>query len=388
MEDVAVSFTIKEESPDEPLWISDTAGPMGGSVLYSNPGALGESQQLEEGRHLSHPEVARLKPSEFSDLYSGHHAGQISGLHFTVKTEKEEEERSGFSQDGCQHGAGKQNQLAADFSIDERENQLWSSIIEGNDIEAGFPDFSSMVEEYSSTFPEHSDAAVVSNSSKSTGVQQPSSQRPCNGLYSAEYQKDVPQSSGFQSRAPGALPQPDRQKEQLYSQRSGSHAGHLRPPDEHAERDATSGERPAVTHSHSTFTPSSYHNPAQGVLRRGAGLRLLAVREDVQPPAPVQAAPAEPQEEAIVLVHGVWEELPVLVPPQHTPPDAHGREAVRLRAVWEEVHAAEQPEGPPAHPQRRAALQLLPVREDLHPDAPPETPQNHSHVQLRATRTF
>ncbi|XP_047198023.1 zinc finger protein with KRAB and SCAN domains 1 [Hippoglossus stenolepis] len=261
MEDAAVSFTIKEESPDEPLWISDTAGPIGGSVQYCNPGTAGESQQLEEGRHLSHPEVARLKPSEFSDLYnSGHHAGQISGLHFTVKTEKEEE-RSGFSQDGCQHGAGKLNQLAADFSIDERENQLWSSIIEGNDIDAGFPDFSSMVEEYSSTFPEHSDAAVVSNSSKSTGVQQSSSQRPCNGIYSGEYQKDVPQSSGFQNRAPGALPQPDRQKEQMYSQRNASHVAHLKPPDEHAERDATSGDRPVVTHSHSTFTPSSYHNP-------------------------------------------------------------------------------------------------------------------------------
>ncbi|XP_060940540.1 uncharacterized protein LOC133018237 [Limanda limanda] len=260
MEDAAVSFTIKEESPDEPLWISDTAGPMGGSVLYSHPGTAGGGQQLEEGRHLSHPEVARLKPSEFSDLYSGHHAGQISGLHFTVKTEKEEE-LSGFGQDGCQHGGGKQNQLAADFSIDERENQLWSSIIEGNDIDAGFPDFSSMVEEYSSSFPEHSDAAVVSSSSKSAGVQQASSQRPCNGVYGAEYQKDVPQASGFQSRAPGALPPPDRQKEPLYSQRNPSHAAHLRPPDEHAERDATPGDRPAVTHSHSTFTPSSYHNP-------------------------------------------------------------------------------------------------------------------------------
>ena len=29
MEDAAVSFTIKEESPDEPLWICDTAGPIG-----------------------------------------------------------------------------------------------------------------------------------------------------------------------------------------------------------------------------------------------------------------------------------------------------------------------------------------------------------------------
>lgn len=123
--------------------------------------------------------------------------------------------------------------------------------------------------------------------------------------------------------------------------------------------------------------------PPQTPLRRGARLRLLAVRKDVRPSAPVQAAPAEPQEEAVLLVHGVREELPVFIPPQHTPPDAHGREAVRLRAVREEVHAAEQPEGPPAHAQRGAALQLLAVRENLHPDAPFEAAQNHSHIQLR-----
>lgn len=107
------------------------------------------------------------------------------------------------------------------------------------------------------------------------------------------------------------------------------------------------------------------------------------MREDVQPPAPVQAAPAEPQEKAGFLVHGVREELPVFIPPQHTPPDTHWREAVRLRTVREEVHAAEQSEGPPAHAQRGAALQLLAVRENLHPDASSEATQNHPHVQLR-----
>ncbi|KAF0046680.1 RB-associated KRAB zinc finger protein-like isoform X2 [Scophthalmus maximus] len=248
IEDAAISFTIKEESPDEPLWISDTAGPVGGPVQYSNPGNAQESQQLEGDHRLAHPEVARLKTSQFSDLYnSGQHAAEIGGLHFTVKTEKDEG-RSGFSQDGCQHGAGKPTQLAADFSMDERENQLWSSIIEGNDIDAGFPDFSSMVEEYSNTFPEHSDASVASSAGKSTSVQQSSSQRPCNGIYGGEYQKDAPQSSGFQGRPQGSL-----------SQRNASHVAHLRPPDEHPERDAAAGDRPVVTHSHGGFAPGGYH---------------------------------------------------------------------------------------------------------------------------------
>lgn len=117
-------------------------------------------------------------------------------------------------------------------------------------------------------------------------------------------------------------------------------------------------------------------------------LRVLAVRKVVQPPAPVQAAPAEPQEKASVLVHGVREELPVLVAPQHTPPDSHGREAVRLRTVREEVHAAEQPEGAPADAQRRTTIQLLTVRENLHPHASFKAAQNHSHLQLRWCKRF
>ncbi|TDH05646.1 hypothetical protein EPR50_G00124460 [Perca flavescens] len=257
IDDATVSFTIKEESPDEMLWISDSAGPIGSAVHYRT-GNAPESQQFEEDPPLNHSEIATRKSSEFGDLYnSGQHAGDIGSPQFTVKTEKEED-RSRFSQDGCQHGAGKHAQLATDFSADERENQLWTSIIEGNDIDAGFPDFSSVVEEYSNTFPDHSDVHVVSNAAKSAGVQQLSSQRPCNGIYSTEYQKDVPQLSNFQPRAQAGLLQPDRQKEQAYSQRNPSHVGHARQPDEHTEREGAAGERPAVSHSHNTLTTGRF----------------------------------------------------------------------------------------------------------------------------------
>lgn len=195
----------------------------------------------------------------------------MTALQFTVKTEKEEN-RSGFSHDGCQHSAGKQTQLAADFSIDERENQLWSSIIEGNDIDAGFPDFSSVVEEYSNTFPEDSDTHLVSNASKSSSVQQSSSQRPCNGIYNSEYQKDVPQSSSFQPRSQGVLTQQDRQKEQILSQRNLSHVADVTQPGASPENDSAAGDKPVAPHSHNTFTPSSYHShtahrPVAGMAR-------------------------------------------------------------------------------------------------------------------------
>ncbi|XP_028283653.1 zinc finger protein 135-like [Parambassis ranga] len=257
IEDAAMSFTIKEESPEEALWISDSAGPIGSAVQYPNAAHAPDNQQFEEDHQLTHS--ATQKPSEFTDSYT-EHAVDISSLHFTVKTEKEEG-RLAYRQDGCQHSVGKQTQLTADFSLDERENQLWSSIIEGNDIDAGFPDFSSVVEEYSNTFPEHADAHEVSKT-----AQQSSSQRVCNGVYNSEYQKDVPQSSSFQS----ALQQPDKQKEQVYPQRNASHAAQLRQPEEDPERDAVSGDRPVVTHSHNnTFTPSSFHphKPFSGMAR-------------------------------------------------------------------------------------------------------------------------
>uniref|UniRef100_UPI003AAD53E4 uncharacterized protein n=1 Tax=Centroberyx gerrardi TaxID=166262 RepID=UPI003AAD53E4 len=252
IEDATLSFTIKEESPDEVLWSSDSAEPIGAAIQYSNASA--ESQRFEEDRQLTHSEAASQKtPGQFSESYnSGQHAEDINGLQFAVKTEKEEDQ-SGFSQDGCQHSAGKQNHLPAEFAMDERENQLWSSIIEGNDIDAGFPDFSSVVEEYSSTFPDHADTQTTG---KSNSVPQSSSQRPCNGIYNSEYQKDIPQSSTFQSRPQVAQ---DRQKDQLYSQRNASHASHLRQANEHPERDFVAADRPAVTHSHSAFTAGGYH---------------------------------------------------------------------------------------------------------------------------------
>ncbi|XP_047446551.1 zinc finger protein 2-like [Mugil cephalus] len=271
IEEASVSFTIKEESPDEALWISESVGPISSAVQYPNANNAPENQHFEEDHELTHSEVARQKPPDFSDSYNpGQHGVDIGGLQFTVKTEKEED-RLAFRQDGCQHNVGKQTQIAADFSMDERENQLWSSIIEGNDIDTGFPDFSSVVEEYSNTFPDHSDANEVSNMSK-TSVQQSPSQRLCNGIYNSEFQKDVPQSSGFQPRPQAALSQQDKHKEQIYPQRNTSNAAHLRQPGGDPERETATGDRQAATHPHNAFPPSGFHphalhKPLSGVSR-------------------------------------------------------------------------------------------------------------------------
>lgn len=152
-----------------------------------------------QSRQLTQTEVVRQKPSEFGDSYNSvPHSVDIGGLQFPVKAEKEED-RVSFRQDGCRHSVGKQAQIAVEYPVDERESQLWSSFIEGNDIDTGFPDFSSVVEEYSSSFSEHSDATnATSNANESPCVQQ------CNGIYGSDYQKE-PQRSDFQPRPQTAL---------------------------------------------------------------------------------------------------------------------------------------------------------------------------------------
>lgn len=233
----------------------------GSALQYPNPTNVSESQHLQESHQLSRSEVSGPQASEFGDTYSSsQRAADNSGLHFTVKAEKEEDQ-SGFSNDGCQHGAGKQAELAADFSMDERENHMWSSIIEGSDIEAGFPDFSSVVDEYSSMFADHSDTC---NTTKLAGVRQLSSQRPNNGVCNSEFQKDIQQSSSFHPQ--GSQSQQNRQREQMYEQKNPSHMRHL---DEQKDWEGATEDRPRLLPSHTTFTPGGFpaHKSLSGMAR-------------------------------------------------------------------------------------------------------------------------
>ncbi|KAM9789773.1 uncharacterized protein ACB057_012439 [Neosynchiropus ocellatus] len=210
LEDATVSFTIKEESPDEALWISDSAEP--GALQLHPPGIAEESRPYQPDHRLGVAEPPQQKASGFSESF--HSALQVGGLRLTVKTEKDVE-RSGFGQEGCQHAAAKASNALPDFSLDDRENQLWSSIIEGNELDAGYPDFSSVVDEYSGSYPDQPGVA--------SGAAKPSCQRQSNGGYDSEFPKDV-QSSGFQPRPPADPCEPDRGMELHAEERLESEA--------------------------------------------------------------------------------------------------------------------------------------------------------------------
>ncbi|XP_068604912.1 zinc finger protein 91-like [Brachionichthys hirsutus] len=265
IEDSTHSFAVKEESRDEALWIGGSAGSAASALRYPSAADAPETRRLVEN---CHSDGARRRNPAFGGLYNSVQlAGDIASLQFTVKTEKGED-RSGFGQDRCQHGAGKQTQLPPDFAMNERENQLWSSIIEGDDIDAGFPDFSSVVEEYSNTFPDPSDAHMTSSAAKSAGAQQLTPQRACNGIYGGEFQKEVPPSSSFQPRGTESLH--GGPKEQMFLQRHPPHAAHLR--QSHGDRDAAAEDGPITTPPHNALTPGGFaphaaHKPPPGTAR-------------------------------------------------------------------------------------------------------------------------
>lgn len=191
LQDSSALFTVKEESPDEPPWISDAAHDSG-SALQFGTSASSEAQSFEKNC-LSQTELIPQKNMDLSHSYDPAH--HDTSQTFSIKTEKDENQ-PGFNQGSCQHSIRKPPQQPAnanlDFSMDERDRQLWSSLMDANEIESAFPDFSSVVDEYSSTFTEQSEVA-----SKSGTVQQVHSL--FNRVYSDEYPKDASQPGGFQS---------------------------------------------------------------------------------------------------------------------------------------------------------------------------------------------
>ncbi|KAJ3594650.1 hypothetical protein NHX12_003957 [Muraenolepis orangiensis] len=197
-EEDTAAFTVKEEAPDEAVWTRRSSESIGHAMRYSNASA--EPHLLEEPSQLASPaeftgEGAQIHFTVAHDPRERHE--DTDDLQLTIKMEKEEGPPAS-ARDRCHHGTGKHGVLPGDFSPDHRENQLWSSIIEGNDIDAGFLDFSSVVEEYSNTFPHPPDPhAFPAAHGKAAGGPQSGPKPPCKIPYSRE--DASPQASAFRS---------------------------------------------------------------------------------------------------------------------------------------------------------------------------------------------
>ncbi|XP_055008020.1 zinc finger protein 33B-like isoform X2 [Boleophthalmus pectinirostris] len=190
LENSSAPFTVKEESPDD-LWISESTHSTGSSIQFVTTSAS-DSQRFEKNCQITPTEVPTpQKNMDISHSYNPSHHNM--NQNFTVKTEKEEDQ-SGFNQDSCQHSTGKPQpaNINSDFTMDERNSQLWSSIMDGNEIDSSFPDFSSVVDEYSNTFSDQTDAVAKAGNAHQV-------QPHCNGVFNSEFSKDTSQMANFQA---------------------------------------------------------------------------------------------------------------------------------------------------------------------------------------------
>ncbi|KAG9331587.1 hypothetical protein JZ751_018677, partial [Albula glossodonta] len=99
-------------------------------------------------------------PEELREQHRcGHSDEELSGLEFVVKAEQEEEHvAQRLSQTGCEHSAGRLNNLGSEYVMYERDSQLWTSFTQGDsDIETADPVCSNAVEQYSQSLSVHSE---------------------------------------------------------------------------------------------------------------------------------------------------------------------------------------------------------------------------------------
>ncbi|XP_062338245.1 zinc finger protein 8-like [Osmerus eperlanus] len=200
--DTTKSLMIKEERPDEELWTNNTHSDglqLPGSILYHDvlEEFQIENQHFEDELHTQqshskepnkHCEKPRYSTEDSNSSSTGHNGVETNV--FVVKLEKEEE-LSEFLLDACQHSTGKQNPTGIGFAMDERDSQLWASIVQENpNIDADFPTFSNVADQYSQTFSDCSEAAPFSASKESSGLSQSTPQSPCKVMASNVHLKD------------------------------------------------------------------------------------------------------------------------------------------------------------------------------------------------------
>ncbi|XP_061110906.1 zinc finger protein 267-like isoform X2 [Conger conger] len=129
-----------------------------------------KQEKLEEGLCYSDPQPTPVEveqvtpptpvggPEELSEQHRcGHGDEELSGLEFVGKAEQEEEHvAQRLNQTGCEHSAGRLNNLGSEYVMYERDSQLWTSFTqEDSDIETDDPVCSNATEQFSQNLSIH-----------------------------------------------------------------------------------------------------------------------------------------------------------------------------------------------------------------------------------------
>ncbi|XP_035286166.1 zinc finger protein 2 homolog isoform X3 [Anguilla anguilla] len=148
---------IKQERLEEDLCYSDPQPTPGAEELVTQPIPATE-EQIEDGKKLDTEPTPAGDPEELSEQHRCEHSDEeLSGLEFVVKAEQEEEHvAQRLSQTGCEHRAGRLNNVGSEYVMYERDSQLWTSFTqEDSDIETDDPVCSNTSEQCSQNLSIH-----------------------------------------------------------------------------------------------------------------------------------------------------------------------------------------------------------------------------------------
>ncbi|KAG5841731.1 hypothetical protein ANANG_G00169880, partial [Anguilla anguilla] len=101
-----------------------------------------QATPVEDGKKLDTEPTPAGDPEELSEQHRCEHGDEeLSGLEFVVKAEQEEQHvAQRLNQTGCEHSAGRLNNLGSEYVMYERDSQLWTSLTQGDsDIEPDDP---------------------------------------------------------------------------------------------------------------------------------------------------------------------------------------------------------------------------------------------------------
>ncbi|KAJ8336439.1 hypothetical protein SKAU_G00376590 [Synaphobranchus kaupii] len=156
---------VEEEQETEPTPVMEEQeiDPMhAGEEQETEPTPVGEEWETEPTpvgeEHETDPTPAG-DPEELSEQHRcGHGDEELSEVEFVVKAEQEEEHvAQRLNQTGCEHSAGRLNNLGSEYVMYEGDSQLWTSFTQGDsDIETDDPVCSLATEQCSQSLSVHS----------------------------------------------------------------------------------------------------------------------------------------------------------------------------------------------------------------------------------------
>ncbi|KAJ8268554.1 hypothetical protein COCON_G00137260 [Conger conger] len=154
---------IKQERLEEDLFYSDPQPTPVEEEQVTQSTSVEEEQVIQptpagDGKKPDTEPTPVGDPEELSEQHRcGHGDEELSGLEFVVKAEQEEEHVARrLNQTGCEHSAGRLNNLGSEYVMYERDSQLWTSFTqEDSDIETDDPVCSNATEHCSQNLSIH-----------------------------------------------------------------------------------------------------------------------------------------------------------------------------------------------------------------------------------------